>query len=117
METCYCCFSPFATVLTCISSLGYGQLETLTPCPLSNCPCYSCYNEMSSSQGVVVVTGGNRGVGFHVAKIFLQKGMTVYITSRGASRGEVAVKQLREQTGNNRCEYFQVDLANFDTVL
>lgn len=43
---------------------------------------------------VVLVTGGNSGIGYEVVRILAQKGMTVYLGSRDAAKGEAAAAEL-----------------------
>ena len=48
------------------------------------------------TQAHVVVTGGNTGIGFAAAKLFLSKGYQVTIVGRSKERLEVAQKELGE---------------------
>jgi NAD(P)-dependent dehydrogenase (short-subunit alcohol dehydrogenase family) len=62
------------------------------------------------------VTGGNRGVGFHTAKILLNRGYHVIILSRSASRGEAASNKLKQLTGNSNCSAHQLDLNDMGSI-
>ena len=103
--------SPMAPILSTSCSLCYGHTNLL-PYPQAEC-FQTCLTE---SMGLFIVTGGNRGVGFQTAKILLQMGHRVYILSRDACRGTAAVSQLQTATGSSRCEAFQVDLSDLQTV-
>ena len=46
------------------------------------------------TNGVAVVSGANRGIGFQVARELGQSGMTVLLGARDAQRGEAAAAQL-----------------------
>merc|ERR1712130_384708 len=62
---------------------------------------------------VVLVTGSNKGIGFHIARLFGKSGeKQVIITSRNISNGEEALKKLKTEFPNT--EYFltQLDLIN-----
>ncbi|MGH6780875.1 MAG: SDR family NAD(P)-dependent oxidoreductase [Sphingomonadaceae bacterium] len=43
---------------------------------------------------IALVTGANKGIGFATAEALLKRGMTVYVGSRDAERGRVAVDAL-----------------------
>jgi len=45
---------------------------------------------------VALITGGNRGIGFGIAKILLSKGMKVVITSRTSENALLAAKELNK---------------------
>ena len=49
-----------------------------------------------SSETVAVVTGGNRGIGFEIARQLADHGLTVILTSRESSAGLEAANVLRE---------------------
>ena len=46
------------------------------------------------SKRVAMITGGNQGVGFQVAKELVQNGLTVLVGSRNFERGEAAAKEI-----------------------
>lgn len=45
----------------------------------------------------VLVTGGNRGIGFETAKQLAKKGFKIYLAARDESKGEQAAQSLRDQ--------------------
>jgi citronellol/citronellal dehydrogenase len=61
----------------------------------------------------VLVTGGGSGIGFEIAKQFLQLGAEVYIGSRKQERIEQAVMELH-QYGN--CKGFRLDIREPESV-
>lgn len=56
-----------------------------------------------------VVTGGGRGIGFMIAKGFVEAGVKVYISSRKASDLEAAAKELSKEGG--QCIAIPADLS------
>ena len=58
-----------------------------------------------------VVTGGSRGIGFMIAKGFVEAGAKVYISSRKASQLEEAATELSKK---GECVAISVDLSSED---
>jgi NAD(P)-dependent dehydrogenase (short-subunit alcohol dehydrogenase family) len=52
---------------------------------------------MSSAIPIVVVTGGNRGIGFEICRQLASRGVQVVLTARKPEAGEQAVKKLATQ--------------------
>jgi NAD(P)-dependent dehydrogenase (short-subunit alcohol dehydrogenase family) len=52
---------------------------------------------MTTHKPVIVVTGGNRGIGFEVCRQLAGRGAQVVLTARQAEAGEEAVKRLAAQ--------------------
>ncbi|CAH0725166.1 unnamed protein product, partial [Brenthis ino] len=65
---------------------------------------------------VVIVTGGNSGLGFETAKNLAERGARVIIACRSVRRAEEAVKKIIEITGNKDVEYRHLDLESFSSV-
>ncbi|KAF8585072.1 NAD(P)-binding protein [Ramaria rubella] len=64
---------------------------------------------------VIIVTGGNTGIGYEVVKQLLKKNAKVYVATRNETKSQAAIKRLQEETG--KLGYFlQVDLADLDSI-
>src|SRR6266540_1587651 len=58
---------------------------------------------------VAIVTGGNTGIGYAIAKELSRKNAYVFVASRNKKRGEDAVEKIKKETGNNQVEYLYLD--------
>jgi NAD(P)-dependent dehydrogenase (short-subunit alcohol dehydrogenase family) len=65
---------------------------------------------------VIVITGGNTGIGKEAAVGLAGLGAHVVITSRNEERGRVARDEIAERTGNQRVEVMPLDLASFRSI-
>lgn len=64
----------------------------------------------------VLVTGGNKGIGYETARGLAAQGATVITVGRDASRGAAAVASLSQHTGNTKVSFLQVDLSSLSEV-
>lgn len=62
----------------------------------------------------VLITGGSSGIGFALAKLFLQNDARVWIIARDENKLKNAVKELSQI--NSFCKYFVADVSNIDAV-
>ncbi|KAM6223492.1 carbonyl reductase [NADPH] 1-like [Rhynchocyon petersi] len=70
---------------------------------------------MSSSNRVALVTGGNKGIGFAIAReLCRQFSGDVVLTARDAERGRVAVQQLQAEGLNPR--FHQLDIDDLQSI-
>ena len=60
---------------------------------------------------VIVVTGGNSGVGFEAASIFVEKNATVVLACRNKSRAQHAVAELKERHPDGDVNYLLLDAS------
>ena len=65
---------------------------------------------------VVLITGGNSGIGKEAAVGLAALGATVVITSRDPERGQQAVDEIRERSGSEDVEVMALDLASFASI-
>ena len=68
----------------------------------------------TTTDTVTLVTGGNRGIGFEVCRQLAQKGYTVVLGSRDASKGEEAAKRLQDEGLNVTAK--QLDVTDEETL-
>ena len=77
-------------------------------------------SETNASRGmtgkVVLITGGNTGIGKETAIALAKRGATVTITSRNPDKGEAALADIRRQAGSGAVECMRLDLASLASV-
>jgi len=65
---------------------------------------------------VVLITGGNTGIGKATAIALAGKGARVVITSRDPARGKLALEDIRRASGRDDVELIGLDLASLASV-
>ena len=65
---------------------------------------------------MILVTGGNTGIGYETVKQLLLKNAKVYLAARSASKAEAAIESLRSVTGRTDIHFLQLDLADLHSV-
>ena len=65
---------------------------------------------------VVVITGGNSGIGLAAAREIARRGATVVITARSERKGASAIDIIRRYSKNNASAVLPLDLASFDSI-
>jgi NAD(P)-dependent dehydrogenase (short-subunit alcohol dehydrogenase family) len=65
---------------------------------------------------VVLITGGNTGIGKESAVELARKGARVVFTSRDAARGKAALAEIRERSGRSDVALIGLDLARLASV-
>lgn len=63
-----------------------------------------------SKETIAVVTGGNKGIGYAIAKKLAEVGVTVILTARNAQRGRTAVAHLK-LTGLENVHFRSLDVS------
>jgi len=58
-----------------------------------------------------VITGGNSGLGLEATKILTGKGARVVITSRGATKADAAIAEVKQVHPNAQVDYVLLDLS------
>ncbi len=65
----------------------------------------------SDSPGVVLVTGGTRGIGNGIARVFVGAGAAVVVCGRDQAVGQEAAAEIG-QAGPGSCRFIQCDVTN-----
>ncbi len=68
------------------------------------------------SDGSVLVTGGNSGIGFECARALARAGRHVVIASRSRKASDEAVRTIAAESGADRIEAMDLDLASPSSV-
>jgi NAD(P)-dependent dehydrogenase (short-subunit alcohol dehydrogenase family) len=69
---------------------------------------------MSNSAPVIVVTGGNRGIGYEICRQLVERGAQVVLTARKPEAGEQAVKKLAAQ--NLSARFHPLDVTGLESI-
>ncbi|KAG8705883.1 hypothetical protein FRC08_001395 [Ceratobasidium sp. 394] len=65
---------------------------------------------------VIIVTGGNAGIGRETCKVLLKRGANVYLAARSKSKADEAIEWLQAKTGGKTPVFLQLDLADLVSV-
>lgn len=84
-------------LLDCFAPKIYTLVSTLAP------------NELLKGR-TALITGGTSGIGYEIAKAFLNAGASVVITSRSLDNAKIAAKQLDSQRDKREGHIFPVQL-------
>ena len=70
----------------------------------------------SVGEAVILVTGSTDGLGKSTARDLAAAGATVLLHGRDPERGEAAVREIHEETGNVRLHYYVADFSSLEEV-
>jgi NAD(P)-dependent dehydrogenase (short-subunit alcohol dehydrogenase family) len=65
---------------------------------------------------VIVITGGNSGIGKEAAVAMAGMGATTVIASRNATKGRAAVEEITRRSGSDAVELMALDLGDFASI-
>jgi len=65
---------------------------------------------------LVVITGANCGIGLETARDLAARGARVILGCRSKQRGQIAVKDIIDSTGNSGVEMIELDLLSLESV-
>lgn len=70
------------------------------------------------SNKVVLVTGGNTGIGFEICLATLRKGAKIYLACRSTSKAREAIKELHDLCPDRSSDitHLSLDLSNLSSV-
>ena len=71
---------------------------------------------MSMEGKICMITGANSGIGKATAIGLAKMSATVVIICRNKGRGEDALKEIIEKTGNNKVDLFLCDLSSLESI-
>lgn len=64
---------------------------------------------------VILITGGNTGIGYETAKAILPKNAKVYLGCRSEEKARSAIAKLKEETGREAL-FLKLDLADLKAI-
>jgi NAD(P)-dependent dehydrogenase (short-subunit alcohol dehydrogenase family) len=70
----------------------------------------------SVDEAVILVTGSTDGLGKSTAQDLAGAGATVLLHGRDPERGDAAVREIRQETGNDRLHYYLADFSSLKEV-
>ena len=70
----------------------------------------------SVEEAVILVTGSTDGLGKATARDLAAAGATILLHGRDPERGDAAVREIREETDNERLHYYVADFSSLDEV-
>ncbi len=77
---------------------------------------WSVENIPALSGKIIVVTGGNSGLGYEACKAFADKGAEVVMASRSTEKGEEAKDEILKSVPKGKIKVMQLDLGDLDSV-
>lgn len=73
-------------------------------------------NHTDLSDKVYIVTGANSGIGFFAASNFASRNASLGLVCRDRQKGERAVNEIIEMSGNTRVKLYQADFSSMNSV-
>ncbi len=64
----------------------------------------------------VIITGGNTGIGKETAMGLAVRGARIYIACRDMKKGQLALNEIREKSGNENIFLMKLDLASCESI-
>ena len=68
------------------------------------------------TRGVILVTGGNSGIGYECVRRLARERRAILIASRDRAASAAAVARVREETGNAEVAEMGLDLGSFASI-
>ena len=73
-------------------------------------------NAQTLSGRVALITGANTGIGLVTARELARRGAHVFVACRSVEKGQAAVDEIRQTTGNSNVELLALDLGDLASV-
>jgi len=100
------------------SFLAYG-LSSFTKSAFESASSSKNWEDISSvdlSKRSFLITGANSGLGLSASQYFASRGGTVHMVCRNKDKGEAAVKQVKENSGNDKVFLHLCDVSRPDQI-
>ena len=68
------------------------------------------------SNTVALVTGSNKGIGFSIAQLFAEQGVSIIIAARNPDLGNAAVAELKQAVPEATATFCQLDITDAASV-
>ena len=65
---------------------------------------------------VIIVTGGNSGLGYEAVKVYAEKGATVIMAVRSKNRGQTAKQSIMESVPRANISVMKLDLSSLTSI-
>ncbi len=65
---------------------------------------------------IIIITGGNSGLGYESAKALAGKGAEIIIACRSVEKGELAIKKIKKESPSSKVHTLELDLADLSSV-
>lgn len=66
---------------------------------------------------VIIITGANSGIGFHVTRVLAGKNATVVLASRNEEKAKKALKKISDEYKSAKLKYINLDLADLNSII
>lgn len=65
---------------------------------------------------IILITGGNAGIGVATAEALAKQGAEIIIVARNEEKLKLAVAQIKAESGNHKVKYYTVDFSSQKSV-
>jgi NAD(P)-dependent dehydrogenase (short-subunit alcohol dehydrogenase family) len=65
---------------------------------------------------VVIITGANSGIGLGILKAIAKLMPKVFVGGRNKDKCEIAIEQVKQETGNQDVHFLEIDFSSFASV-